>query len=343
MPDFPPSEIPNAPDDLNLIFDWEKADFRPEPRRAALFSVLFHVAAGAVLWLLPASVWAPNRVEVVRSAQPERKVTPLVAPRFELTQKTPNKGPVKPEVNLEELQANLREQRAPKTYIPPPSPERRAEPTPKPLEAPPQITPNENRELAQLGTPQLPAPTVQPPVIEPPKKNPFENVGQPMGTKQGTTDGRIPQMRPQTVEELMRQSAKSSQGTSGVVVTDLPSAIDPQQPQNKIGSALELLSDPQGVDFRPYMAKVLAIVRRNWFAVIPESARFGRRGKTMIQFAIARDGKVPKLVISGPSGTEALDRAAVAGISASNPFPPLPSEFKGDVVRLQFAFSYNMP
>ena len=36
------------------------------------------------------------------------------------------------------------------------------------------------------------------------------------------------------------------------------------------------------------------------------------------------------------------DRAAVAGISASVPFPPLPAEFKGSEVRLQFAFVYNM-
>ena len=52
---------------------------------------------------------------------------------------------------------------------------------------------------------------------------------------------------------------------------------------------------------------------------------------------------MPKLVIVMPSGTEALDRAAVAGISASNPFPPLPSEFRGDQIRLQLAFSYNVP
>ena len=62
-----------------------------------------------------------------------------------------------------------------------------------------------------------------------------------------------------------------------------------------------------------------------------------------IQFSISRDGKVPKLVIAAGSGTEALDRAAVAAISASNPFPPLPGEFKGDRVVLQFNFAYNMP
>jgi TonB family protein len=48
-------------------------------------------------------------------------------------------------------------------------------------------------------------------------------------------------------------------------------------------------------------------------------------------------------VIADPSGTEAFDRAAVAGISASDPFPPLPQDYKGDQIRLQLTFSYNMP
>ena len=85
-----------------------------------------------------------------------------------------------------------------------------------------------------------------------------------------------------------------------------------------------------GIDFRPYLTRILASVRRNWFAVIPESAKLGRGGRVQIQFAINRDGRVPKLVIASPSGAEALDRAAVAGISASNPFPPLPPEFRGE-------------
>ena len=39
----------------------------------------------------------------------------------------------------------------------------------------------------------------------------------------------------------------------------------------------------------------------------------------------------------------AFDQAAVASVSASNPFPPLPSEYKGSEIRLQLAFSYNVP
>ena len=116
----------------------------------------------------------------------------------------------------------------------------------------------------------------------------------------------------------------------------------PSGPTNS-GSAVELLSDPRGVDFRPYLTQVLAAVRRNWFAVIPESARMGMtRGRTLIQFSVARNGSVPKLVIAKTSGAPPLDRAAVAGISASNPFPPLPQEYLGQDIRLQFTFLYNI-
>lgn len=110
----------------------------------------------------------------------------------------------------------------------------------------------------------------------------------------------------------------------------------------QLKSNLELLSDPMGVDFRPYLVRVLANVRRNWFAIMPESAKLGRRGRVSIQFAIDREGRVPKLVIVGSSGIDSLDRAAVAGISASNPFPQLPTEYRGSQIRLQFTFNYNM-
>jgi len=103
------------------------------------------------------------------------------------------------------------------------------------------------------------------------------------------------------------------------------------------------LSDANGFDFKPYLLQVLASVRRNWMAVIPQSASMGRRGQVLIQFIIDRRGGVPKLVIASSSGTEAYDRAAVAGVSASNPFPPLPPEFKGEQIRLQLAFNYNAP
>jgi TonB family protein len=109
------------------------------------------------------------------------------------------------------------------------------------------------------------------------------------------------------------------------------------------GSSLQLLSDPLGVDFRPYLIRILASVKQHWLAVLPESVRLGRRGRVAIQFSVSRDGNVPKLVIAESSGADPLDRAAVAGISASVPFPPLPTEFKGTIIKLQFNFAYNIP
>jgi outer membrane biosynthesis protein TonB len=48
-------------------------------------------------------------------------------------------------------------------------------------------------------------------------------------------------------------------------------------------------------------------------------------------------------VFDGQSGAKALDQAAVAAISASDPLPSLPKEFKGDRIVLQMTFMYNVP
>jgi TonB family protein len=123
-----------------------------------------------------------------------------------------------------------------------------------------------------------------------------------------------------------------------------PSMPGSQGSQGHMNSAIELQTDPQGADFKPYLVRILAIVRRNWFNVLPVSAQMGvLRGRTVIQFVVNRDGSIPKLVIADPSGAPPLDRAAVAGLSMSNPLPPLPPEFKGLYIRLQFSFNYNMP
>jgi TonB family protein len=112
----------------------------------------------------------------------------------------------------------------------------------------------------------------------------------------------------------------------------------------RMGSEVELKSDPNGVDLRPYLAQILAIVRHNWFTVMPESVRMGtRRGRTVLQFAVNRDGTLAKVVISDFSGSDPLDRAAVAGLSMSNPLPPLPKEYLGGQLRLAFSFDYNLP
>ena len=116
-----------------------------------------------------------------------------------------------------------------------------------------------------------------------------------------------------------------------------------QRGQGKVVDQLEVLSDTMGVDFGPYLQRVLHDVRQNWYNLIPEVARapLMKKGKVSLEFAITKDGNVAGLQYVSSSGDVALDRAAYGGITASNPFPPLPSEFRGNYLELRFNFFYN--
>ena len=106
---------------------------------------------------------------------------------------------------------------------------------------------------------------------------------------------------------------------------------------------LEVLSDTMGVDFGPYLQRVLHDVRQNWYNQIPESARapIMKKGKLTIEFAIRKDGTITGMTLAATSGDVALDRGAWGGITLSAPFPPLPTDFHGQYLALRFNFYYN--
>jgi TonB family protein len=322
----------------------------------AVHILLFLVAAG--LGTLPGPV-RRSAPDIQMDLKPG-SVTRLVAPPVDvLTQRAPNRGKISQEFNVSSLPPRPAQPNVPQNpgaAAPPRQkfqlPERREPEAPKAAlpdsPAPPAVDTAQirtNSPLPALGT-NVPIPPPQIEASEKPKLS-FEKPGSITGTAGTSGVGRVPVPKPtSTVEEAARQVARG--GGRGLIVGDEDASpgANPSSPSvpipGKLGSAVELLSDPEGIDFWPYLVKVLSSVRRNWFSVIPESARFGRQGRTVIQFAINRDGTVPKLVIATPSGADALDRAAVAGISASNPFSPLPPEFKGSQIRLQFVFKYNV-
>jgi TonB family protein len=337
-------EQPQNAEDLRLLLNWDTEGDDARHRRAGIGSIAVHLIALAVLFLLPREVFHPPQ-------DTTRRVTPLIAPPLELTQNTPNRAKISKEFNIQAVKPRPRIQIPPS----PPSTTRPKAPTPsmpEPKASPPAALPEPPKiDVARQNGPKLPENAVQappPPQIQPeePPKLAFENPGNPESSGKGGLGKLAP---PSTsVTEALRSLAHT--GGAGLVVGDIgagPGGIgesinQPPSP-GKQGSNLELLSDPMGVDFRPYLLQLLATVRRNWFAVMPESAKLGRRGKVAIQFAIAKNGSVTKVVFATTSGFDAFDRAAVASISMSNPFPPLPTEFRGNVVRLQFSFTYNTP
>jgi TonB family protein len=76
---------------------------------------------------------------------------------------------------------------------------------------------------------------------------------------------------------------------------------------------------------------------------MPPSVSLGERGDLSLRFRIMVDGSVPdgEPVQVYSSGKEPLDRAAFSSIRASSPFPPLPSQFHGPYIELQFSYYYN--
>ncbi len=140
------------------------------------------------------------------------------------------------------------------------------------------------------------------------------------------------------IEEATRGAAASRGGFGGGgdYGTGFPTGAG-------IRSNMDILSDTMGVDFGPYLARVLHDVRENWYQLIPDVARppMMKKGRVAIEFAIMKDGSVQGMRLVSTSGDVSLDRAAWGGITGSNPFPPLPGEFRGQYLALRFRFFYN--
>jgi TonB family protein len=217
--------------------------------------------------------------------------------------------------------------------------------------------PEAARGAPNLSPPPAAAPTPPPggspappqPAPAGPKPEPQTNAGlrledvTPQGGG-GESKFRVPSLTPgQAIQQSLQAAAKGGYhqgsgtgggGDSNMEFNNLHPNFSTEMPT--------ILSDTRGVDFGPYLARLIFIVRRNWLSVIPESARLGEKGRVGVVFEILKDGSVPQLRLVASSGSDPLDRAAVNGIHASIPFPPLPAEFTGNHLVLQFIFLYNI-
>lgn len=279
----------------------------------------------------------------------ERRV-PLYIPRDALTQIAKNKREVAKQVDVADLLSQAAQQasqgapdRSVKQFEMPKSMNQVAAP-----KAPLAIMPEAPQvNVAQTNAPPIPGAAnglAAPPPPPKPSYGQFENLGVDAPPPAHPAIA-APKASVQSAINGLKQSGRGDQvilsddsPTQGAAPT--PGVLGQEGAQH---AGVELKSDPQGVDMRPYLAQILKIVRGNWQRVIPQGVRTGTlRGKTVLEFIINRDGSIPKLVIADSSGVNALDLPAVHALSASNPLPPLPPGFKGEQVRLAFSFAYNM-
>jgi hypothetical protein len=117
-----------------------------------------------------------------------------------------------------------------------------------------------------------------------------------------------------------------------------------------VGEGVDILSDTQGVDFNPYLKKIIREIYETWIPLLPDEARppLNKQGVTQLRITIMPDGSLHVqdganngLVLEGSTHDEALNRAAWGSITGVGQFPPLPKEFHGPNLILSIHYLVN--
>lgn len=306
--------------DANLLIEPEK---KRDPRSDLITRILsIAVHAAVIIFLIfspkmfPTHVPTQNEIELARKqlqwiySPPAIPEPPKPVPKIRITPKTLNKLAPPVEKPLIPSPVPPATPEKPPTDLPD-APRARIQPTPAPAQ------------------PTQPAPSQLQPVLPPRPQN------------QHALNLQLPDASPgKQIEDQMNDAIRRSPNRGDIYSGGSPG---PGQGGPGLGTGVAILSDTQGVDFSNYITRLLAALKRNWLAIMPESARWDK-GVVYTTFQVNPDGSIapsdPQL--ERTSGREPLDNAAMSAIHASNPFEPLPSQFHGPFLKLRIAFLYNL-
>jgi outer membrane biosynthesis protein TonB len=198
-------------------------------------------------------------------------------------------------------------------------------PTPQPAPAPAQQAPQQAQQPPP-PQPQHAAPQTQAMVDAPhpvPTKPNFGNQSQSAGD----------------AIRKAAQGAAQNRGGGGDYGANLPVA------HNGLNTGVDVLSDTMGVDFDPYLKKIIREIYNTWLPLIPEEARppLNKSGETLIRFMILPNGQIGGMWLDGSTHDDAINKAAWGSIQGVGQFPPLPSAFKGPNLELRIHYLVNKP
>lgn len=106
----------------------------------------------------------------------------------------------------------------------------------------------------------------------------------------------------------------------------------PGNPNGRPG--IDAIKEP---DFGPYMRDLQRRIKMNWN---PPKGNESKR--VVLLFKIAKDGRLLSCSVFKSSGLPNADKAALDAVKLTAPFKPLPAEYKGASIDIQFTFDYNV-
>ena len=306
---------------LEKISEYEDERRRQRIREGIWISIILHmILFSGMTWIPRYILHTPQVIDPFDAINKRKDLTYLDQLPDALREiQKPKPAPVKPNqqvIDKKTMDQMKAEQALKKLEKPAPPPEeaKLPEPTPAPITPPPPATTAPPQPQPQLAFEQpRPAPV-------PAKPN--------FSLNQGSSNDRLLQ--------AMRDAAhnQSSGNASGGSLRQHPSAA---------GGA-EILTDTQGIDFGPWLQKVVRETYRTWDPLIPEEVNppISKRGQVEIVFTVLPNGRLQPggMTETGRSGDVALDRAAWGAITSAD-YPPLPRDFHGPYIQLRFRFQYN--
>ncbi len=302
---------------------------RARKREAFWMSLAAHLVLLIIFWNADKlAKFLPHRAVLIVANSPDKKDLTFLElpPDAQKVVKPPKSNVLSDKTRIAESRAPKLDRQQLKKLIDAMKAGRKG-PAPQPQQQPPAVAQAQPPQPQPEPKPPEPTTTakLQTPAIQKPQRSPFDR--QPMSAERA-------------IDQAARQVASSRSTYGGGDEGDM--GLGQRQPTARVGP-YEIMSDTMGVDFGPYMQRVLHDVKKNWYDIIPESALppLLKKGKVSIEFVIQKNGQVAGLRYVTGSGDVALDRAAYGGITASNPFPPLPREFAGQYLGLRFTFFYN--
>ena len=90
-------------------------------------------------------------------------------------------------------------------------------------------------------------------------------------------------------------------------------------------------------DFGPYMRELQRRIKMNW-----DPPKGNESKRVVLLFKIAKDGRLLSCSVYKSSGLKSADDAALNAVKLTAPFKPLPAEYKGASIDIQFTFDYNV-
>lgn len=93
----------------------------------------------------------------------------------------------------------------------------------------------------------------------------------------------------------------------------------------------------ENVDFGPYMHELQRRIKMNWKPPIDNYSK-----RIVLLFTLNKNGTLTKSSVLHSSGIPEADKAAMEALQLAAPFKPLPSEYKGESIDIQFTFDYNV-